>query len=187
VKSVGAVKHKLNQVRFRHMKKRIEAELRQAPGNCVYNAAMPAHAVPKSNGTNGVDVAPHRGLSLCLHGAADPVTWKPTFCDERVDGGTRAKSCPVFCSRRTKEQVKDEFKRDLEGLNIAEVAYRYPDMAALIWVLDEDDVFGAEDVPDPEEEPMISVAPPVNPFVETEPPQLPAEVLRPWWAKWLGR
>lgn len=130
MKSPGAVKHKLNQVRFRYQKRRIEEELRVSPDNCAFNAKMPDD-----------------GMSLCLDGAAEPASWKATFCDERLDGGARAKTCGRFCPRRTKEQVKQEFQRELETYTLGDVAYHYPDMAALIWVLGDEDV-PAEPLPE---------------------------------------
>lgn len=154
MRSPGAIRHKLNQVRYRYLKKRIDADLRPAPGNCTFNAPM------------GED-----GHALCLFGAGDPQTWKPSFCDERLDGGVRAKSCSMFCARRTKEQVKDEFEAEFNTFTIADVAYRYPDMAALIWVLGED-------------------SPEVPPAAGTEPASstaLAVEEPLPWWKRFLGQ
>lgn len=212
MKSAGAVKHKLNQVRFRHQKKRIEAELRRVPGNCLYNATVPAPTLPsgfKVAGENGqmldvgvpVPVADPNpvGLGICLHGAGDPTTWKPTFCDENIDGGARAKKCDLFCPRKSKEQVKEEFARELEGMTFAEVAYRYPDMAALVWVLDEDDLPTVPEEPQHPESAAEAPAPPVQ-VRNPEPPearettalaiptarQVEPEPARPWWARWLG-
>jgi hypothetical protein len=189
VKSAGAIKHKLNQVRFRHMKKRIEAELRRAPGNCTFNAVVQPPTSPDGEVRNGHGF----GVGLCLYGAGDPSTWKPTFCDERVDGGARAKDCGLFCPRKSKDRVKEEFRRELDGMTLPEVAFRYPDMAALIWVLDEEDIpeveadeGDREDTPPSEDEtpePVAAIAPP--PQTELVPV---APERRPWWARWiLGR
>lgn len=180
MKTPGAIKHKLNQVRFRYMKKRIESELRQVPGNCLYNAQMPV------------------GASLCLYGAGDPVTWESTYCDEQVDGGERAKGCSLFCSRRTMAEVKDSFRQDLEEMTLPEVAAQYPDMAALIWVLGEEDVHTPVDAPSQAiDTPLLSVGGTVPP---TEVPMPDGPVRedgtlysddppadkRPWWARFLG-
>lgn len=182
MKSAGAVKHKLTQVRFRHLKKRLEADLRQVPGNCLYNAPMPGEVA-----------------AICLYGAENPATWTPSFCDEREDGGARARACELFCPSRSKEQVKDDFGRELNGMSLPEVAARYPDMAALIWVLDEGDLtVDHGDVPAAESPAVVEVPPeppPVSVPVSTpvpapEPP--PASPLddppddRPWWKKLLA-
>lgn len=122
MKSAGAVRHKLMQVRFRHLKKRLEADLRQVSTNCRFNAT-------------GLGDGP----ALCLYGAADPESWVATACDEQFDGGDRARRCSLFCPRRDKAQVKDDFGKEIDEMSLPEVAARYPDMAALIWVLDEGD------------------------------------------------
>lgn len=188
MKTSGAIKHKLNQVRFRHMKKRIESELRQSPGNCLYNAV-----VPPPPGVKGA-----QGVSLCLYGAGEPTTWEPTFCDERVDGGERAKGCSTFCAIRTLDEVKEDFRQDLEKMTFPEVAAVFPDMAALIWVLGEEDVPVAPEVrveaPPTVETPLISSV--ETPLMPSEPVSestslenedfVPEKQNRPWWSRWFG-
>lgn len=153
MRSPGAIRHKLNQVRYRYLKKRIETELRPVPGNCTFNAPMG-----------------DEGHALCLFGAGSPQTWKPSFCDERLDGGARAKGCSMFCARRTKDQVKDEFETEFNTFTIADVAYRYPDMAALIWVLGED---APEEAATPATTGTTSTA-------------LTVEEPLPWWKRIMG-
>lgn len=194
MKSAGAIKHKLNQVRFRYLKKRIEAELRQVPENCRYNSVLPRPGA-------GQTVPP----AVCLHGASSPETWTASYCDRQVDGGMRARECSAFCAKRTKDEIKEEFRQELERLAIHEVAFHYPDMAALIWVLDADDVSIPEEDPLPTEEGTPSVpdsspeadpAPQATPVVAEEeqepparppePPALPAVAKKPWYARLLG-
>lgn len=123
MKSSGAVRHKLTQVRFRHLKKKLEAGLRPTPENCKFNA-------------RGLE----NSFNFCLYGAGNPETWVATLCDVQVDGGARARSCTLFCPRRDKDQIKDEFNKDLGEMGFPEIASQYPDMAALIWVLDDEDI-----------------------------------------------
>lgn len=172
MKTVGAIKHKLNQVRFRHLKRRLEAELRQTPSNCRFNAEVPSH--PSLDGS-GVTV---EHPSLCMYGAGEGA-WTLSYCDARVDNGLRAKQCPMFCSRRTKDEVKEEFTTQLDQMTLPEVAFHYPDMAALLWVLDPEDV--SEPV-----EPEVPIAPAVTAaipatIVEVEVPPRP-----PWYLRFLG-
>ena len=203
LKTPGAIKHKLNQVRFRHLKKRIEAELRKIPGNCRYNAVIPPPGFPTGGLIDGMELSvpvsvpePNASdLGICLYGAGNPDTWKPTFCDEHIDGGTRARGCPLFCARKPKEVVKDEFTRTLEKMTLPEVAYHYPDMAALIWVLDESDIapsVDAEVVLSQEEDPTTVANGHVpgdseTVVAESEPSlQNLMPEKKPWWARWLG-
>lgn len=157
MKTVGAIKHKLNQVRFRYLKKCLEAELRQSPCNCRYNVAAPSY-VPGNDPP-----------WLCLYGAEDPLTWVASICDERFDQGARARECPVFCAKRTKDEVKAEFQQKLDAMTLPEVAFHYPDMAALIWVLDVEDVGVPEEVPVP--------PPPVEVVVVPDEEVLPVEAV----------
>lgn len=214
MKTPGAIKHKLNQVRFRHLKKRLEAELRQAPENCCFNVEVPPPSVPTGEKLDGMDLCfpvpePNPvGLRMCLYGAGDPMTWKPSFCDERVDGGARARQCTLFHSRKSKEELKVEFTQTLERMTLPEVAFHYPDMAALIWVLDESDISAPVDGVPAQEEPQIAGVPEpvqpaqaegVSPEVQVSSPRdtppaphspsvldEPLPEKKPWWAKWLG-
>jgi len=211
VKSAGSIRHKISQIRYRHLKKRLETELRQVPGNCVYNAVIPPPTLPTGQTPNGVPVgvplSGGEGFGICMFGAGDIAKWKPTFCDEQVDGGTRAKKCSDFCPRRSKEQVKDDFAQELQRMTLAEVAYNYPDLAALIWVLDESDLppLGTEESveapaseptpPPPPTQQVPVVAPPGPVAVEAEVlPLEPATGFLPaavepkttWWSRLLG-
>ena len=98
MRSAGAIRHKISQIRYRHLKKRLEADLRQVPGNCGYNVALPQAGSEAPTSASS-------GYAICLYGVSDAATWRPTFCDERIDGGRRAKKCDVFCPRRSKEEI----------------------------------------------------------------------------------
>lgn len=165
MKSAGTVRHKLTQVRFRYLKKRLEMELQQAPGNCRFNAELPDD-----------------GYSICVYGAESTDTWVASYCDVRIDQGARAQSCSTFCHRRSKEQIKEEFGRELNAMSLPEVAARWPDMAALIWVLD------GEEPPQEVESAIISA-----PTIETQSTDAGApaasvniETVRPWWKRLLA-
>jgi hypothetical protein len=210
VKSAGAIRHKINQIRYRYLKKRLEDELCQLPGKCAYNAVIPAPTVPAGMKVNGIEVrtpiningSSAVGLGICLYGAGDVATWKPSFCDESIDFGDRAKKCSLFCPRKTKDEVKAAFSQEIEVMTLAEIAYNYPDLAALIWVLDETDVLkdAIDQVEPVVEPPPVAAPPPPVPPVVSEPDPDPDTVVpmpnvqlpvlvdqpRPWWAKFLG-
>lgn len=204
MKSAGSIRHKISQIRYRHLKKRLETELRQVPGNCAYNAVIPQPSIPTGLRHNGTPIgAPLPtgadspvGYGLCMFGAGDLSKWTPTFCDEQVDGGVRAKKCKDFCPRRSKEQVKEAFAQELQEMTLAEVAYHYPDLAALIWVLDESDLPPLEA---PDEEDADTASPPVVEMPPETPPEpavapaaseellpVPVERKSTWWSRLLG-
>lgn len=167
MKSVGAIKHKLSQVRFRHLKKRLEAELRVIPDNCLYNKVLPGYTSLDRRGK----AVEHHPVGICTFGAVErDDSWPVRPCDIRVDDGEQARSCAKFCPRRTKDIIKEDFQKKLDRMTLPEVAAVYPDMAALIWVLEAGDFGGdaSEEVP--------VVAPVVEPTVVIPQEPLPVEV-----------
>lgn len=54
-------------------------------------------------------------------------------------GKERAAQCPYFEFSRTKDQIKQDFEAFVMQADLAEIAYQYPDMAALMWVLGEEE------------------------------------------------
>lgn len=103
MKTEGEVHHKLQQVRFRHLKKELEARLAQDPANC-------------RNWTN---------LSMCQLQNI-PCSRKPN----------NALTCGVFELANDKDALKNEMKEFFRTRPAAEIAVRFPDVAALMWVLD---------------------------------------------------
>lgn len=151
MKPEGQVRHKLVQVRFRHLKREIRGGLSRRPQNC------------SNNGTVNTPSGP---LGVCMLGAGSPASWEGSPCDERHGGDSRAAKCPFFSPARTKDSLRDGFDGFLDGASLPEIAERYPDMAALMWVLDEDTPPPA---PSPEEDPEgEDPTPPVEP--PTPPP-----------------
>lgn len=122
MKSESATKHKLKQVRFRHLKKRVAAGLKELPENCGHNHEF-MH--PLTNGTP-------TGMCIC------PAQTGERLCDRAWGGIEKAKSCPHFQAKQTKDEIKSEFASALEGMSFAQVAYHFPDMAALMWTLGEE-------------------------------------------------
>jgi len=131
VKSEGAIRHKIKQVRFRYLKRSIEESLVQRPENCGHNAP--------------IDGSGDEPVRICF-AQIDHVARRGVVCDERFGGCDRAASCSLFTPARTKDTVKAEFYRDLDAMSFPEIAYNYPDMAALLWVLADEGL----DVPPPD-------------------------------------
>ena len=131
MKSEGAIRHKLKQVRFRYLKKRIEESLDKRPENCTNNGVLDmGMASPIRACFAQMDIPGRHGI----------------VCDERFGGCARAEACNQFAGRHDKVEVKGAFYAELEGMSFPEIAYSYPDMAALLWVLADEGL----DVPKPD-------------------------------------
>jgi hypothetical protein len=121
------------------------------------------------------------GLHVCLYGVQGARAIR--VCDERHGGFQQAKDCPLYDSLKQKSQIKEEFQAELEGMTIAEIAYEYPDMAALVWVLGAEDAPEAGEDAEDEFEPQAplqrpSIPPPSLLMVPSPKP--------PWWVRFLG-
>lgn len=126
MKNSGAIRHKLKQVAFRHLKRRLETELRPHPDNCTFN-----HEVrhPKVIAEGG----PPLGVCLC-----QAMTSADRVCDVAWGGVERAQKCRFFKSAATKDFIKENFREFLSTAQLHEIAAEYPDLAALMWVLEDD-------------------------------------------------
>lgn len=147
MKSAGAIKHKLKQVRFRYMKLHLEEHLKMRPGNCAHNSVF-MH--PLANG---------EPVGVCLKSEVQGASNNLPICDSKW--ADRASECPYFATTLTKDQYKEGFGKRLESLSLPEIARDYPDMAALLWVLGEDTV---EDAPE-----VAPVTHPVSPIGDADP------------------
>ncbi len=126
MKTDAQVRRKLQQVLYRHLKKRLKTALKQAPDTCVHNSSLePAHRREELN-----------SVQACFY-TTDGVP-RGVICDVRYDNGARARSCGLWEPVATKEAIKAEFKNVLDTANRGEIAAAFPDAAALMWVLDEE-------------------------------------------------
>jgi len=117
VKSKGQTQHKLKQILFRHLQKKIRAIFR--PSGCIHNKPGTFREQ-----TMGMCHYSNRGKHLIV-------------CDSEVDGCIQAAvNCSWFKPKMSKEEVKATFK-ELAGdpSRRGHLAYEYPDAAALMWVL----------------------------------------------------
>lgn len=117
MKNEGAIKYKLKQVRTRHLHKLLDVSLRKRPHNCIFNERRVSQ--------DGAEI------HICLKDL--------TICDVRFEGVDKAKGCPIFSPIKDKTALKDDFREFVETASRAEIAFRYPDMAPLMWVLDNED------------------------------------------------
>ncbi len=116
---------KLSQVRYRHLKKLTRTGLSRKPCNCVYNVTLGDGTKPKEP-----------AVGVCTYKVLEGRS-PDGICDEKFGGHARAGSCPVFETNRTAVEIREEFDAFLNDAGFGEIAYHFPDMAALLWVLNE--------------------------------------------------
>ena len=120
------IRQKLKQVQYRHLKKLLEANFKQRPCNCAYNE------VHRPRNAQSGDP-----IGLCMYSAEHPDDWQGVVCDEDFGGIRQARECGLFKPHKTKLEIKSEFHDLMTNADIGEVAALYPDVAALMWMLDE--------------------------------------------------
>lgn len=124
MKTRGQLIQKIKQVRFRYLKKFLEKCLSQTSTNCVYNRA------------SSFDVGATSSVCVCGYGI-EQNGWKAQPCDKRLNPEL-AENCSKFQLLNTKEELKEEFNVSLDALPLPAIASKFPDLAALLWVLSED-------------------------------------------------
>lgn len=131
MKSETRVKSKLRQALFRHYKVEMDQSLSICPESCVFNVQ------PKTDNDQGRPIGPR----VCAH-TFYAQNGETTYCDSSLDP-VQAEVCPVFTARGTKEEMKAHLKdkfRGLKDLPRHEIAKQgYHDVAALLWVLVDED------------------------------------------------
>lgn len=142
MKTEGQVRHKLQQVTFRHLQRTVRTALSRRPENCSHNAVLRLAAGELRFCT----------LRETANGAFTP-------CDILHGGLDQAAKCPDFSCSNTKDESRKEFESFLKTSDVATIAAQYPDVAALLWALGESDP-----VEVPSEDPDLVV-------VHLEPPE----------------
>ena len=112
MKPEGAVRQKLKQVRFRHAKRELDAALTRTSSTCEHNVVL--------------DVPGVGDVGACSLKAG-------VLCDAARDADL-ALGCTSYSCRYTKEGMKEVLEAAFDA-PISEVAVKYPDAAALMWVL----------------------------------------------------
>lgn len=120
MRSESQIKQKLKQVSYRHLQKRLRANFKQVAKRCCHNTPLLLDE----------DKGAWLGMCGILEGGLSR-----GVCDATVDGNQRARDCPLWEPLQTKAQVKQTFN-DLMESGRGEVALEFPDVAALMWVLD---------------------------------------------------
>jgi hypothetical protein len=133
MKTEGQVRQKFKQVCYRHRKKLLEKSLSRVPDNCAHNRQL--------------DVGGTRPVGFCSLLIEDPGEWQGLVCDVHRDPEL-AKTCPKFRPPIETDDIKAAFKALVEDPERGLLALKYPDIAALLWVLD--DVAVLDDLPEDE-------------------------------------
>ena len=123
MKSRKEIKTKLAQVRYRHLKKALRTGLSRKPENCLHNAKLGQGSKPDS---------PRVGV--CMFGVEEGAGPRGV-CDECFGGRNRAAECDDFESVRDASEIRKDFEGFLNNASNGEIAFHYPDMAALLWAL----------------------------------------------------
>jgi hypothetical protein len=138
VKTEGQVRQQFKQVAFRHRKKLVRRAISRLPSNCRHNRELDIGGVPP--------------VGFCSLLIEDADTFQGVLCDGRHDPEL-VKTCPSFKPGATAEEIKEGFRSLVENPERGVLALEYPDLAALLWVLDDDDV--VPEVPDESAEEIL--------------------------------
>lgn len=124
MKRVSQIYQQYKQVKFRTRKKLVNAMLQVEPCKCAYQSQIPLSTMPDPK----VVLCEYAGLE------GDP-QWETVVCDEDV-----ARACPMFLPLDLPSGTKATFDKFLAYAErtgeIGTLAYHYPDLAALLWVLE---------------------------------------------------
>jgi hypothetical protein len=118
MKTESEVAHKLKQVQFRHAKKEIIQLVSVNPDNCKHNRKLDLTGIGEV-GFCFASGCPNQGKT----------------CDFRF--GNPAAKCSSYEAMLTAEEARNTAKEFFKNSSPGEIAAKYPDVAALIWALDD--------------------------------------------------
>lgn len=126
LRSSSQVRQKLKQAMFRHLQRELQDNFKTIPEGCFHNHFTSIGGSPERVG-------------ICRFEGALPddlVSPRGKVCDTRVAGCVmQARACKGWSALRTNVEIKTDF-RNLMMAERGVIAARYPDVAALMWVLD---------------------------------------------------
>lgn len=125
MKSKGQILQKIKQASYRHLKRELTRLLDRKGRNCKNNRVveLPGHEI-----------------RLCALDCR--------ACDPALAAGDRASTCGSFEPLHEKEEIKESLKKFLEERPVHELAIRFPDVAALLWtVVDDEDAQRGDLIP----------------------------------------
>lgn len=130
------IQKKLAQVKYRHLSKLKRTGLSRRPCNCVFNVSLGEGNKPNQP-----------SIGVCTYKVLEGQA-PDGVCDDNFGGKARAQNCPVFEVNQTSQIIKEDFDTFLANASFGEIAYHFPDMAALLWVLQQESPDGDMESPD---------------------------------------
>jgi len=113
----GQVRQQLKQIIYRHRQHLLRCNFKHQPDSCI-------HSKKAALGQEQVGMC---SLRVCV------------ICDQRMGNCLElAKACPLWEPRKTKKEIKEDFDRLVTSTDRGQIAALFPDIAALMWVLDTD-------------------------------------------------
>ncbi len=170
MKTKKDIEKKLAQVRFRHLKKALRKGLSRKPENCVHNAKLGKGSKPS---------APRLGVCMFkVEIGAGP----KGVCDDCFGGQNRAADCKDFEPRQDAADIRKDFESFLHTASKGEIAFHYPDLAALLWTLGEHPSLESV-IPDDEVTALVEeiLVQPEDAMVQVEEPV----VVGSWWGRFV--
>jgi len=161
MRTKSQIKQQLKQVTYRYLQRLLRQNYKKKPTTC---------------GHNRLDVIDEdAGLAVRVCGFIE-TDGKPrnVICDPRVEGcNDLARDCPLWSPLATKEQVKEDFHAIIQSGDRGTIAAKYPDIAALLWVLDdpeESDVLSEDEVDEAVQDEAVQDEAVQDEAVQDEPP-----------------
>ena len=151
MKTEGQVRHQLQQVTYRHLKRNVRTALSRRPENCVHNGCLKLPGGP---------------TRFCTLREGADGEFLP--CDPAYGGVDQAAKCPEYQCANTKEKVRDDFRLFIQTSTLPTIAAEYPDIAALLWALESPpESVTLDETPEPET-PLPSLPSPSYVIVKVE-------------------
>jgi hypothetical protein len=129
MKSQSQIKQQLKQAIYRHRKRYIKSGLSRVPENCKHHGEVRLPVVQGGASKMGVcQYVDENGQRTDL------------VCDEGWCSHNPAHKCPNFSVKNDPETLKSDFAEQFvldDPEQIGRLARIYPDVVALMWVLDE--------------------------------------------------
>lgn len=120
------IQHRLKQIIFRHLQKKLRVNFRKGANTCRHN-------IPYDLGDEDGGCA---WIGRCGLVQPDGVP-RGVICDARIDQDAVGRGCPFWEPVQTKDEIRQEFETLIKGEDRGPLAAQYPDIAALMWVMDD--------------------------------------------------
>ena len=121
MRNENQIQRQLNLVIRRHLQKMTRTNAKVVPDRCIHNKRVLLQPYP---------------IGFCAYLVDGKPRWIP--CDLRVEGGAdQVRDCAWWTPLKTEEQIREEFQQLLASKDRGRIAAEFPDVAALMWVLDD--------------------------------------------------